>query len=405
MFSNSSAFPLADADLCVKCGLCLPHCPTYRQTQHEGDSPRGRIALMQGLATELIPVTASLEQHLDGCLSCRACEPVCPAKVPYGKLIDAGRELLLQKKPQRAQALRWLAPWLVQPALRTLVGTLLWAYQQSGLQTLLRRFHLLGHGRLARLESLMPPLSFPRSLTNTSMTGDVALFTGCTGALADRETLQAALQILQRLGIKAESPRSQGCCGALHQHAGMSDAASAMARQNIAAFSGTTPVLCAASGCSASLLEYGLLAGKDGAAFAERVQDINAFLLARWPDHLKLKPLRARVAVHTACTLKNVVKQADATYQLLQKIPGVEIVELDAHAQCCGAAGSYFIQQPDKADRLLEEKLDAVKKTVPDYIVSGNIGCTLHLAAGLRRAGLTVPVLHPVTLLARQLSA
>lgn len=399
-----AGFPLAEADLCVKCGLCLPHCPTYRQTQHEGDSPRGRIALMQALATDLIPLTPKLEQHLDGCLSCRACEPVCPAHVPYGKLLDAGREMLLQKQPQRADSLRRLAPWLVRPALRHLLGFTLWIYQRYGLQWLVRRSGMLGRSRLARLESLLPRLSFPRPLSPVaSEPAQVHLFTGCTGTLADRQTLTDALRVLQHLGITTDIPRSQGCCGALHQHAGMTAAASDLARQNISAFGGPpTPILCAASGCAATLLEYQQLTGDS--VFSKRVQDITAFLATRWPDRLQLKPLHVRVALHTACTMKNVVKQADAVQILLQKIPGLEIVELDATAQCCGAAGSYFIQQPVMADRLLERKLAAAKKLAPDYIVSGNIGCSLHLAAGLRRAGLSkTTVLHPVTLLARQL--
>ena len=70
---------LADADQCVKCGLCLPHCPTYALSRHEADSPRGRIALAQGLASGLIAATPRVTAHLDGCLSCRACEAVCPA--------------------------------------------------------------------------------------------------------------------------------------------------------------------------------------------------------------------------------------------------------------------------------------------------------------------------------------
>ena len=398
-------FPLAEADLCVKCGLCLPHCPTYQQTQHEGDSPRGRIALMQALATNLIPLTPTLEQHLDGCLSCRACEPVCPAQVPYGKLIDAGREMLLQKRPRRADGLRRLSPWLVRPALRNLLGLVLWVYQRCGLQWLVRRTQILGKGRLARLESLLPHLSFPLPLSVAdSAPAQVSLFTGCTSELADRETLQDALRVLQHLGITTDIPRSQGCCGALHQHAGMTSEASSLVRENLSAFGEkTTPILCTASGCTATLLEYEQLIGDSGAAFSERVQDLSAFLLAHWADQIKLRPLYARVALHTACTMKNVVKQSGAAKALLQKIPGLEIVELDASTQCCGAAGSYFIQKPTMADRLLERKLDAAKTLAPDYIVSGNIGCSMHLAAGLRRNGLKVPVLHPVTLLARQL--
>src|SRR5215475_8968771 len=91
------AFPLADADKCVKCALCLPHCPTYRVSKDEGESPRGRIALMQGMATGALELTPALSRHLDQCLACRACEAVCPAEVPYGKLIDAGRAELRRR--------------------------------------------------------------------------------------------------------------------------------------------------------------------------------------------------------------------------------------------------------------------------------------------------------------------
>lgn len=400
-------FPLSSADLCVKCGLCLPHCPTYRETQHEGDSPRGRIALMQALATDFIPLTSTLERHLDGCLGCRACEPACPAHVPYGQLIDAGRELLLQKKPQRASAMRWLAPWLIEPRLRNMLGFFLWSYQRSGLQWLVRSTRLLGRGRMARLESLLPRLTLPRRFHASAPAPQVSLFTGCTGTWADRETLDAALQLVKRLGIATDVPSSQTCCGALHQHAGMKAGAATLARKNFAAFGlSAHPVLCTASGCTATLQEYAQIAGAGGANFSQRVQDISAFLLSHWKADVRLKPLHARVALHTPCTMKNVVKQVDATRALLQKIPGLELIELDARASCCGAAGSYLIQQPEMADRLLEEKLNATLRIAPDYIVSSNIGCTMHLIAGLRRrGGLRVPVLHPVTLLARQLVA
>ena len=319
--------------------------------------------------------------------------------------MDAGRELLLQNQPRRADGLRQIAPWLVRPLLRNLLGLLLWAYQRCGLQWLVRHSGILGKSRLARLESLLPHLSFPRPLSAAVTTAaQVSLFTGCTGELADRETLQNALCVLNHLGISAEIPRSQGCCGALHQHAGLSAEASQLAANNLEGFGGKTkPILCAASGCTATLLEYEQLAGQRGADFSLRVQDLSAFLLANWSDQIQLNPLHARVAVHTACTMKNIVKQSGATQKLLQKVPGLELVELDATSQCCGASGSFFIQQPEMSDRLLERKLDAANKLTPDYIVSGNIGCSMHLAAGLRRSGLRVPVLHPVTLLARQL--
>ncbi|HVT37220.1 MAG TPA: (Fe-S)-binding protein [Nevskiaceae bacterium] len=403
----ATSFPLEQADQCVKCGLCLPHCPTYLQTQHEGDSPRGRIALMQGLAMNLVPLSEPLERHLDGCLSCRACERVCPAKVPYGHLIDQGRQMLAQRKPERTRTTRAIGFALTSRTLRNAGGALLWLYQRSGLQWLVRTLHLLGRGPLARMESLLPRVSFPRfpSAAIAAAKPAVQLFTGCAGELFDGHTLRDASQLLSRLGWSVEIPRAQACCGAIHQHGGETHEAARFVARNLAAFDGDAPVLCSASGCGATLLDYpDIVDGPAAKKFRARVRDIDAFLLEHWPASAQLKPLAQRIAVHTPCTLKNVMKSDAAVTQLLKKIPQADVFELDAAQHCCGAAGSYFITQPEMADRLLQRKLDALAAQQPDLLVSTNIGCTLHIAGGLRRRGLTVPVVHPVTLLAHQLA-
>jgi len=361
---------------------------------------------MQGLANGSIGSSDGLNHHLDGCLSCRACETVCPAKVPYGRLIDAGRALLHEKKPRANTAMRLIGFWLTRNRARKLAATFLWLYQRSGLQNVLQRSRLLGHDRLARLDSLLPSISLPLPLKGNTehLPASVSLFTGCTGELADRQTLQDALQVLTKLGIGAEVPKGQGCCGALHQHNGFPAEAARLAWNNLQAFTGTTPIISSASGCGATLMEYPELLGTSGALFAQRVQDLSTFLLDRWPNHLALKPLKARVAIHTPCTMKNVVKGGDAVRGLIGKIPGVEMVALDDKDRCCGAAGSYFITQPAMADQLLEEKLGMARNLAPDIILSSNIGCSMHMAAGLRRAGIKVELLHPVSLLARQLA-
>ncbi len=360
---------------------------------------------MQGLSTGLIPPSASAISHLDGCLSCRSCETVCPAKVPYGRLIDAGRAMLHQKKPSTDITTRVIGFWLSNATARKFAATLLWLYQRSGLQALLRRTHLLGNGRVARLDSLLPRIYLPLALQNhvRKDAASVSLFTGCTGELADRQTLQDALLVLSRLGISADVPTRQGCCGALHQHNGYPTQATRLAQQNITAFNSNTPILSSASGCGATLMEYPEILGTSGAAFSQRVQDLSTFLLSKWPSNLAIKPLKARVAIHTPCTLKNVVKGDDAVRRLLEKIPGIEIVALDSKDRCCGAAGSYFITQPVMADQLLKEKLVMTRALAPDIIISSNIGCSMHLAAGLRREGIKAELLHPVSLLARQL--
>lgn len=391
---------LDDADLCVKCGLCLPHCPTYGLSQHEGDSPRGRIALLQGLAGGRIPLTAKTETHLDGCLSCRACESVCPAHVPYGRLLDHGRTLLAQQRPARTRGARILGAFFIRPVLRAPLFAALWLYQVSGVQFLLRRFRPLGRGALARLESLLPPVHWPRRLQNAPGNGpSVSLFTGCTGTALDRPALEAARELLQKLGYSVNVPATQACCGALHQHSGLTDTAQKLAACNRTAFSDNAPVLGVASGCTAQLREY------DARDFSARVDDVIGFLESRGDlQRATFKPLPITVGLHLPCTLRNVVKGAPALRAALARIPQLTVVDLDPTQRCCGAAGSHFITNATEADALLAPKLVAVEKLKPDIVLSANIGCSMHLAGGLRRDGVTVPVLHPVQLLAQQFS-
>ncbi|MFA5939021.1 MAG: (Fe-S)-binding protein [Sinimarinibacterium sp.] len=404
------AFPLDAADLCVKCGLCLPHCPTYGETQHEGNSPRGRISLMQGLAIGALTSTPALEAHLDGCLGCRACERVCPAKVPYGELIDAGRALLAQRKPQRTRITRGVGAVLSSSVgLRTL-AILLWLYRSTGLQRAVRALHVLGRGQLARLESLIPAgRAAARSANAASIAPDaetIGLFSGCVGRVLDGETLAATQTLFERMGVRVERPADQTCCGAIYEHGGLPADARRNADRNLRAFASARTIVHSASGCGATLIEYGRLATDpaQGAGFAGRTEEACAALLRRWPDHLQLRPLKARVAVHLPCTHRNVLGRSDAVVALLRKIPQVELVELDATQRCCGAAGTYFVTQPEMADRLLETKLQNATRLQADYIVSTNIGCSLHLMGGLQRGdGRRPEVLHPATLIARQL--
>ncbi len=399
-------FPLQAADQCVKCGMCLPHCPTYGVTRNEAESPRGRIMLMQGLATGALVADAVLEAHLDGCLTCRACEVMCPAQVPYGRLIDAVREQLAHARPQRARLASLMAAVLTHRALLWLAAVPLWLYQRLGLQRLVRSWRLLGRGRLARLESLLPTVHLPR-LPAASARGDgaeVMLFANCTSPLTEPAALRAAVTLLEALGCRVTVPAAQTCCGALHQHAGLTQPARECAARNLAAFAGAAPVVGIASGCTAQLLDYGLLAeGPHASGFVKRVQDIGAFVLAH-PNFAKLQfePLPARVLLHTPCTLRNVVKAPDAVRRLLARIPGLEVEAFDS--ACCGAAGSYFLTQPDMADALLQPKLQRARASRPDVVASSNAGCAMHLAAGLRRDRVSARVVHPLELLAAQLA-
>ncbi len=387
-------FPLELADRCVKCGLCLPHCPTYGLSGVEGESPRGRIALMQGLATGRLDAAPALIGHLERCLGCRACEAVCPADVPYGELIDAGRALLVRHGARPSLAHRALGVLLQKPALLALA---LAAARIPGSRALAR---MLG-GMPARAAMLLPRDArrpsrgeVPRRTGGTG--GEALLFSGCVGGAVDGSSLDAISQALAAAGWHVRMPPRQACCGAMDLHAGRPDEARKLALRNLAAFPGDGPIIACASGCAATLLDYARLAGDSGAAFAARVRD-PVELLADAELPFRPGPYR-KIVLHVPCTQRNVTGTAAVTRRLLARLPGVAIRELPAG--CCGAAGEMFISHPAMSDALLEPLLDELAADAPDALVTSNIGCALHFSAGLARRGMILPVLHPAALVA-----
>ncbi len=391
------------------CGMCLPHCPTYQISRDEGESPRGRIALIQGLASGRLALSARLEAHLDRCLGCRACEAVCPSGVAYGEIIDGGRALIRQRR-EIPPASSFINTLVTKPRRLRVLGKALRFYQRSGLRGLARAAGALRTARLRRLDALLPtlpPLDAWRDYYPPvgEQRGDVALFLGCFADFADRPTLDAAIRLLTLCGYGVHIPAGQACCGALHLHRGDARTAQSLAHRNCTAFNAlhADALITTASGCGATLAEY---AQNHLGNLQAPVRDINAFLADMpWPEALTPTPLAKRVAVHDPCSLRHVLHQAQAPYQLLQRIPGIELLALPDNQRCCGAAGSYMLSEPENAERLRDDKIAALRQLDAEILVTSNLGCALHLRAGIRAAGLPTEVMHPVALLARQLQA
>ncbi len=414
--TTDAHFLSSAADRCVMCGLCLPHCPTYRLCNRESESPRGRIALIRALASGELPPTPRLMEHLDHCLVCRACERACPAEVPYGELIDTARALLAQEGraedpssgPDRLlNDVTRLERW--RPLLRF--------YQGSGIQRMARALRAPEKMGLGSLERLLPPLPRnPRWHRHYPATGNqrgrVALFTGCTGRALDGATLQAAIRILSLLGYSVTLPDTQTCCGALHLHAGAPEDARRLAIANLAAFENeeVDAVIHVTSGCGIHLMEYPRLPGltrterQRAKRFAKKVFEISQFIeTSTWPAALDPLPLKSTAAVHIPCSLQQPGHHPEYTFSLLRRIPGLELTPLPDNALCCGAAGDYLLRHPDTARALLTPKLDALEALQAPLLITANIGCALHFRAALQEGKRPVEVLHPVTLLARQL--
>jgi glycolate dehydrogenase iron-sulfur subunit len=293
------------------------------------------------------------------------------------------------------------------------LAKLLRAYQVSGLQRFLRVTRILKYIQLQRWDDLLPlippqPAWQPLYPARGKQQGRVALFTGCVTGIVDRQTLMATIQVLNRLGYDVHVPRQQVCCGALYQHAGETQKASALMRTNVQVFNAehVDAIISTASGCGAMLAEYPTSLPEDVAAraFAGKIRDISHFVLGiQWPVDVTLSPLEADVAVHTPCTLINVLGHADSGHRLLARIPGLRPLPLPENDSCCGAAGIYFLTQPAMANTLLARKLQALTRMRLNVLATSNVGCAMHLQHGIRGRQLNVEVLHPIVLVSRQL--
>lgn len=393
---------LSVADSCVKCGICVPHCPTYTHTQNENESPRGRIALIQAWAGGHLGITDNLLNHIDNCLLCRACEKACPAVVPYGKLIDDFRAEIHEEQstPITVKIVKSIAE---SKRVQRSVQLILNVYQQNKLQKTARLLRLPKLFGLNELDRLVPNYQEKETLKNyyaakNEAKGDVGLFVGCMGELFDFATVSAAIKVLTQIGFNVHLPNNQTCCGALALHDGDKNGSLKLEQQNKIAFENKDleAIVTIASGCGTTLREY------SAKNFSVKVMDISHFLIHTDFDFSNtLKPLDENVRLHSPCSLKNGLRTDKSVSKLLQKIPELKISSLPETVQCCGAAGSYSLRHDKMAKTLLNELLTTVLETPSDYLVSSNIGCALHIAAGLRERGEKIEVIHPIVLLAR----
>lgn len=371
-----------DLNTCVQCGLCLPHCPTFRVTGDETMSPRGRIKLMREVQDNDAPVTAEVVDAFATCVQCRGCEPACPSNVPYGHLMEQARETLVDAGE--------LTPKWQQVALKPLAHPRLLRAGSAAL-ALADRVGLVP-SRLGLPDDL--PL---RQEPLVASGDDVWLFTGCVMDAWQREVHRATQRVLEAAGFGVRPTGDlTPCCGALQSHAGMGADARSLAEDTIEALA-DAPVLVNSAGCGAAMKDYGHLLGTDAAvAFSARVFDISEFLVEHLDALPEVEPLDLRVAVQDPCHLRHVQRVHEATRTVLS--PFVEkLVELDDDGLCCGAGGAYSVLQPHLADQIRDRKVAAIDRVRPDVVASANPGCSMHLA----NAG--VETIHPMTLVDRAL--
>jgi glycolate oxidase iron-sulfur subunit len=381
---------IVEADRCVACGLCLPHCPTYHKTGSEADSPRGRIQLMRAVAQDIIPNNNRFKEHIDLCLSCRSCESACPNSVNYGALVDASRATFIPKKS-------WLfnlaKPWIRHRQLQHIANGTLWLMQKAKLLALLspllpmiRRIPLLDK------PIFWTPLYPAKGHANNQAT--VSLFLGCATNTLDNKTIASSIFVLNQLGVNVHIPQAQSCCGSMARQMGDASEAEHLTALNANSFDQKLPIISIASGCGAGLKDY---------LPHHQIMDIHEYLMTCDWSKAEIAPSQTHIFVHEPCTLRNVLKSSQYVTQLLKKIPEATIEALPNNSQCCGGAGAYVLTQKEMASNLLQDKLNLMKQNNVTILATANIGCSLHMQFGIQSQQLKIKVEHPINIIAKQM--
>ena len=396
---------------CVHCGICLPQCPTYLVLGEEMDSPRGRLYLIRAAAEGRIALTETFGRHLDLCLGCRACESACPSGVPFGSLLEATRAQFRRRASSDSFLSRLIFAVFPEPARLGALLAPVKLYQRSGLRSLVRRSGALRRfPKLAAMEALLPDVPnaapLPEHITARGRSrGRVGLLTGCVQRHLYPRVNHDTARLLGLAGWDVVIPRDQGCCGALDLHAGRLDEMRGRARRLAASFPRDVDfVVTNAAGCGSAMKEYGhwLPDDADVVRLAVRTRDVSEVLA---DSELPLGPLNVTATYHDACHLAHGQRIRREPRALLERVPGLRLVDLAESELCCGSAGIYNLLEPEMADRLLERKLDRIVETGARAVVTANPGCMLQIAKGASARGLDLEVLHPVEVLARSAEA
>jgi glycolate oxidase iron-sulfur subunit len=411
---------------CMHCGMCLPTCPTYDQTKHERNSPRGRIALMRAVADGTLAVTHEFAEEMSYCLGCLACQTACPAGVNYAELFETARsDIELQGAHPGVVRRFWRSITLgflfMRPRSLRLLGRVMGAYQRSGLEELARRIGLMRllPPALRRLEPQTPRIATrfsnvliaPEEVPPVTAKYRVALLTGCIQDLVFPDVNRDTADVLLANGCTVDTPPVQPCCGSLHAHNGDLERARVLARRMIDLFPPDRydAIISNAGGCGSHLRRYGpLLAGdsdyRDRATQWDRkLRDIHEWLaeIGCRPPQASPFPVPTAVTYHESCHLVHGQRISRQPRSLLRLLPGVALVELPESSWCCGSAGVYAITQPEQAELLLGRKTANVMSTGATWVATANPGCHLQIARGLAAVAAPVQVAHPVSLLAR----
>ncbi len=418
-FTTTDAPEYEDILQCMRCGFCLPTCPTFSLTGRERSSPRGRVALARTVGEGKMEFNQAIKEEAFFCLDCRACTTACPSGVQAGSLMEICRAQVAQQQPlpkwQAGFRTFILEKMLPNPNLLETSMLPARLYQKLGIQWLVRNSKVLKLGPewIDKAEGMLPELVQPlrKKLPELSPAkgekrGTVAFFLGCVMTLMYAEVSRQTVKILNHQGFDVITPKTQKCCGAPHLTEGDPETARQLASHNLDLFLDldVDAIVTDCGGCGAALKEYEeMLAEREDHQrlqhFHSKIRDISEFLVEVGIRTAELKPVNKTVTYHEPCHICHAQGISKQPRKVLESIPGVELREMNESSWCCGSAATFSLKFTEESQKILDRKLDNVKKTEAEVLVTANPGCHLQLAWGLRKAQMPQPVLHLCELL------
>jgi len=418
-FTPEDAPEYEDVLQCMRCGFCLPTCPTFVLTGRERSSPRGRVAMARAVAEGKLPFGEAMKEEAYFCLDCRACTTACPSGVKAGEVMEVCRSQVHQQQPLP----KWQAGFrnfILQkmlPSPDLLETSMLPArlYQKLGIQWLVRNSQVLKLGPewVNKAEAMIPELHPPLRPQLPDVVpavgeqrGRVAFFLGCIMTLMYAEVSRQTVRILAHQGFEVVTPKAQKCCGAPHLNEGDRDTARSLAQHNLDLFMDleVDAIVTDCAGCGAVLKEYEELLEESGeheklTTFRSKIKDVSEFLIEQGLRTEGLKPVEQIVTYHEPCHLCHAQGISEQPRELIKAIPGIDYRELNEASWCCGSAATFSLKYTDESQQILDRKLENVRATGADLLVTANPGCHLQLAWGLKKAGLPQKVVHITELL------
>ncbi len=406
---------------CMRCGLCLPTCPTYRTDGLETQSPRGRVAMIKAVIDGDLPASQDFIDHMYHCLDCRNCQTVCPAGVKAAELILEARHRIEENRPQ-PYIKKFLLDYAIrdQKLLSRLVSPLR-LYQLSGIQALVRKYSVLKliSSDLDLMEALLPPLS-SRMLSETipeempavgKEKGRVGFFLGCAMNILFPHVSRSTVQVLNMAGYTVVIPKGQKCCGAPNIAEGERDVYREMAEHNVRLFEGLglEAVVTDCAACGMELKAYHEMLARSGniageaRTFSSIVRDVSEFLAGALDKDVRFGAIPERICFHDPCHLRHGQGIIAAPRELLRRIPELTVSDVPDDGQCCGSAGTYNVTHPERSMKILEAKVRAIAQVGPERVVTSNPGCLMQLELGRKKWNQDWDVSHISRILHRSL--